>query len=186
MKWIRVVPAGIAMLAVGALFFLGGCTDESSRAVLTVVSLNDGNAFYSDIINEADSQHIYIPVDAVKFTLGNIPNDGGAPLAAGSPFSEIVVTGYNVTWQNGTFSPISGGLSLRIPSGGTVDGSITLDSPSEKASYYGTLNTITDIATVTFFGYNRINGSNNGDQVSAFGKLTVQVDNFGDNDNPTP
>lgn len=182
MKWTRVVLAGIAAIAVGALLFLSGCTDESSRAVLTVVSLNDGHTYYSDILNEADSQHVFIPVDEVTVKLGNTPNDGLAPLAPGTPFSEIVVTGYTVTWANGTFTPITGGLSLRIPSGSTAEATITLDSPSEKFNYYGTLNTITDIATVTFTGYNRINGSNNGDHVSGFGKLTVQVDNFGDSD----
>ena len=182
MKCNRLVLAGLMVLAVASIFALGGCTSESTRAVLTVVSLNGGHTYYSDVLNEADSTKIFIPVDEIPFVLGNIPNDGGAPLEPGSPFSEIVVTGYTVSYSNGVFSPISGGLSLRIPSGGTGAGTITISSPSEKGAYIGAPSTITSTATITFTGYNRINGSNNGDTVSAFGTLTVQVDNFGDED----
>jgi len=182
MKFNRLVLAGLMVLTVASVFALGGCTSESTRAVLTVESLNGGSTYYSDVINEADSNKIFIPVDEIAVTLGNIPNDGGAPLAPGSPFSEIVVTGYTVTYSNGVFSPITGGMSLRIPSGGTAEGTITISNPSEKAAYISYPGSITSIATITFTGYNRINGSNNGDHVSAFGKLTVQVDNFGDED----
>ena len=183
MKFNRLVIAGLMVLAVASVFALGGCTSESTRAVLTVVSLNGGSTYYSDLLNEADTAKIFIPVDEIKVTLGNIPNDGGPPLAPGSPFSEIVVTGYTVTYSNGVFSPVTGGMSLRIPSGGTAEGTITISDPSEKAALLGSYSgTITSIATITFSGYNRINGSNNGDGVSAFGKLTVQVDNFGDQD----
>lgn len=181
MKWNRAVLLGV--LAAAALLVVGGCTSQSSRAVLTVVSVNDGHTYYSDLINEADSQHVYIPVDEVKVTLGNIQNDGGAPLDPGSPFSEIVVTGYSVTYNPPVFTPISGGMNLRIPSGGTVEGTITISNPSEKAALLSTLtSTATSTATINFSGYNRINGSSNGDGVSAVARLMVQVDNFGDND----
>jgi hypothetical protein len=181
MKWNRAVLLGA--VAASALLVLGGCTSQSSRAVLTVVSVNEGHTYYSDLINEADSQHIYIPVDEVKVTLGNIQNDGSAPLDPGSPFSEIVVTGYSVTYNPPVFSPISGGMNLRVPSGGTAEGTITISNPSEKAVLLATLaSTATSTATIRFSGYNRINGSTNGDDVQSTGYLTVQVDNFGDND----
>lgn len=173
----------LVMLAVAATLGMSGCTDESSRAVLTVVSLNEGNTYYSDLLNEADSMHIFIPVDQVAVELGNIQNDGGAPLEPGSAFSEIVVTGYSVVYTPAIFSPISGGMNLRIPSGGTAEGSITISNPSEKGALLGSLSsTATATATITFTGYNRINGASNGDDVTAIGRLTVQVDNFGDSD----
>ncbi len=178
-----VVRFTLVLLTVAATLGMSGCTSESSRAVLTVVSLNEGNTYYSDLINEADSMHIFIPVDQIAVKLGNIQNDGGAPLAPGSPFSEIVVTGYSVTYTPAVFAPITGGMNLRVPSGGEAEGSITISNPSEKAALLGTLSsTATATATITFTGYNRINGSNNGDGVSAVGRLTVQVDNFGDSD----
>jgi hypothetical protein len=178
-----VVRFTLAMLTVAATLGMSGCTDESSRAVLTVVSLNEGNTYYSDLINEADSMHIFIPVDQIAVTLGNIQNDGGAPLAAGTPFSEIVVTGYSVAYTPAVFSPVTGGMTLRIPSGGSAEGSITISSPSEKGALLSSLSsTATTTATITFTGYNRINGGSNGDHVTAVGRLTVQVDNFGDSD----
>jgi hypothetical protein len=181
MKWNRVVLLGV--LAMAAALVLTGCTSTSSRAVLTVVSLNDGHTYYSDLINEADSQHVFIPVDEIKVTLGNIQNDGGAALDPGSPFSEIVVTGYTVTYNPPVFSPVTGGMNLRVPSGGTAEGTITISNPSEKAALLTTLtSTATSTATIKFTGYNRINGSNNGDRVDATGAITVQVDNFGDSD----
>jgi hypothetical protein len=145
--------------------------------------LNEGNTYYSDLINEADSMHIFIPVDQIAVKLGNIQNDGGAPLAAGTPFSEIVVTGYSVAYTPAVFSPVTGGMTLRIPSGGSAEGSITISSPSEKGALLSSLSsTATTTATITFTGYNRINGGSNGDNVTAVGRLTVQVDNFGDSD----
>lgn len=178
MKWNRAVLLGL--LASAALVVVAGCTSESTRAVLTVVSLNDGKTYYSDLINTADTLHPYIPADNIPITLGNIPNDGGAPLAPGTPFSEIVVTGYSVTYNPPIYGPVSGGLSLRIPSGGTTDGAIAISNPADKAALPLTT-AATTTATIKFTGYNRINGSNNGDRVDATGYITVQVANFGDN-----
>ena len=182
MKWNRAMLAGIGLVGVAALFVLGGCTSSSTRSDLTVVTINGGATYYSDLINEADTAHIFIPVDQVTVKFGNHPHDGSAPLTPGSGFSEIVVTGYSVTYSNGVFSPLSGGMNIVVPSGGTVDAAITISNPSEKAALLGSLtSTVTSTATITFTGYVRTTG-NFGDGVSAAGNLTVQVDNFGDSD----
>ena len=176
---IRGMRYALALLAIAGAFAIGGCTDESSRNTLTVVTINDGNAFASDLINEADTAQVFIPVDQVEVTLGNIPNGGGNPVAVDQPFSEIVVTGYTVTYANGIYNPVSGGLNLRIPSGGTASGSIALSNIADKAALpLSTASTTT--ATVHFTGYNYINGIRNGDSVWAEGNITVQVANFGD------
>lgn len=182
MKTLRLLAlvalAGVAMLAVG------GCNDMSTRAILTIQSINDGNSYFSDLINEADTAHIFIPVDEVVVTLGNIQNDGGQPLAPGTPFSDIIVTGYTVTYDNGIFSPVSGGLTAHVPSGGTTDVSIILSNSSEKGALLGSLGgTVTTTARITFTGFVQANGANNGDPVKAIGSLTVQVGNFGDGAN---
>ena len=182
MKWNRAVLAGIGLVGVAALLLLGGCTSDSTRSDLTVVSINSGSTYYSDLINEADTANTFIPIDQVTVTFGNKPHDGGAPLAPGSPFSEIVVTGYSVSYNNGIFSPISGGLNVVVPSGGTADAAITISNASEKAALLGVLAaTVTSTATITFTGYVRDSG-NSGDHVTGAGSLTVQVDNFGDSD----
>jgi len=176
---IRGMRYALALLAIAGSFAIGGCTDESSRNTLTVVTINDGNAFASDLLNEADTAQVFIPVDQVEVTLGNIPNGGGNPVAVDQPFSEIVVTGYTVTYANGIYGPVSGGLNLRVPSGGTASGSIALSNIADKAVLpLSTASTTT--ATVHFIGYNYINGVRNGDSVWAEANVTVQVANFGD------
>ena len=94
MRWNRTVLAGMVLAGVTALFFIGGCTNASTRADLTVVSVNGGATYYSDLVNEVDSAHIFIPIDQVVVRFGNHPHDGNAPLDPGSGFSEIVVNHY--------------------------------------------------------------------------------------------
>ncbi len=178
-----VMRFALAVLAVGAALGMSGCTDESSRNSLTVVSVNEGHTYFSDLINEADSLKPFIPVDEVLVSFGNIPNGGGEPLGPGEPFSEIVVTRYTVTYDNGIFSPVNGGMNLRVPSGGTTEGSIVLSNSSEKGALLGSLSgTVTTTARITFVGYNYVNGAINGERVETNAALTVQVGNFGDED----
>ena len=175
---LRFALAAMAMLAVVGMT---GCTDESSRNTLTVVAVNEGNTYFSDLINVVDPLNPFIPVDQVKVSFGNIRNGGGPPLEANTPFSEIVVTGYTVTYDNGVFSPVTGGLNVRVLSGTTSEATITLSDSGEKGSL-AISGTVTTIARIHFTGYNYINGSNNGDTVSADAALTVQVGDFGDTD----
>ncbi len=176
-----VMRFALAVLVVAAAVGMTGCTDESSRNTLTVVTVNEGNSFFSDLINVVDPLNPFIPVDQVKVTLGNIPNGGGVPLEPNTPFSQIVVTGYTVTYDNAIFSPVTGGLNLRVQSGQTVDGTITLSDSGEKGAL-AISGTVTTIARIHFTGYNYINGSNNGDPVFADAALTVQIGDFGDTD----
>ena len=181
MKTLRLLA--LAALVGTTLLAIGGCTDQSSRAILQIQSINDGNAYFSDLINEADTAHIFIPVDAVTVKLGNIQMDGGAPLEPGAPFSDIIVTGYTVTYDNGIYSPVSGGLTAHVPSGGSSEVSIVLSNSSEKGALLGSMSgTVTTTARIRFTGFVQANGGNNGDEVSAIGSLTVQVGNFGDSD----
>jgi len=181
MKTLRLLAlvalAGVAMLAVG------GCNDMSTRAILTIQSINDGNAYFSDLVNEADTAHIFIPVDEVTVTLGNIQNDGGQPLAPGTPFSDIIVTGYTVTYDNGIYPPVSGGITVHVPSGGTAGVVVAMSDLGAKASIPINIATSTT-ARMTFTGFVHTNGGNNGDRVSAIASIPVQVANFKDEDVP--
>ncbi len=180
MKWNRAVLAGMALTAVTSLFFIGGCTSTSTRADLKVLELNGGGTFYSDLLNEVDTAKIYIPIDQVALTFGNNPHDGSTPLDPGTPFSEIIVDHYRVTYDNGIFSPIEGGMNVVVPSGVPTSAAITISNPSEKAALLSTLTgTVTATARIDFTGWVRATG-NFGDRVSATAYLTVQVDNFGD------
>ena len=180
MKWNRAGLAGMAMVAVTALLFVAGCTSTSTRADLRVVSVNDGATYFSDLINEADTAHIFIPVDMVPVRFENMPHDGGTPTAPGAGFDEIVVNHYHVHYNNGIYSDIDGGMNVIVPSGGTADAAITISNPSEKGALLFTITqTVTATAIIDFTGYLRTTGAD-GDHVSARAYLTVQVDNFGD------
>jgi hypothetical protein len=165
------------MVAAGAVLVLAGCTDESTRANLTVVDVNDGRVYYSDVISDSGT----VVADEVKMTLGNIQNDGLGPLAPGAPFSEIFVTGYSVTFDNGVYPPVTGGVSAIVPSGGTAEVSIALSDIGDKAALPVTIATSTT-ARITVSGFVHTNGGNNGDGVTAHASLPVQVANFKDSD----
>ena len=181
MKTLRLLA--LAALVTAGLLALGGCTDQSTRAILQIQSINDGNAYFSDLINEADTAHVFIPVDVVTMKLTNIQNDGSQPLAPGTPFSTILLTSYTVTYDNGIYSPVTGGMSGIVPSGGVLETSIILSNSSEKGALLGTLGgTVTTTARITVHGFVQANGANNGEPVVAIGALTVQVGNFGDSD----
>jgi hypothetical protein len=168
-------------LALAAAFWMTGCTNAATRNVLTVVSVNNGETFFSDLINVADSTKPFIPVDEVPVTFGNVPNGGGPPLQPNSPFSTIVITGYTVTYANGVYSPVSGGLTLRVESGQTATANVILSNTAEKGALLNSLpGTVTTTATIHFTGYNWVDGYNNGESLAADAYLAVQVGDFGD------
>src|SRR5690349_21553279 len=111
MKTVKVFV--LALAALGALLAFSGCTDTSSRAILQVVNVNGGHVYYSDLVSDSGT----VVADEAKVTLTNIPNDGATALAPGTPFSQIILTGYTVTYDNGIYPPVSGGLTAVVPSG---------------------------------------------------------------------
>jgi hypothetical protein len=177
MKTVKRIVLAATFLA--AAFGMSACTDESSRHTLTVVSVNDGGVYFSDLLTDSGQ----VVADAVPVLFGNIPNGGGDPLGPGEPFSVIVVTGYTVTFDNGVYPSFSGGLTVRVPSGGTAEAGIGLSNLATKASI--PLNTVSSTtARITFTGYNETYGVANGEGVTAYANLTVQVANFKDEDVP--
>lgn len=170
-----------ALTALAAVVLLGmsGCTSTSSRAILTVNSVNGGGVFYSDLVSDSG----LVVADQASVEFGNIQNDGGAPLEPGSPFSEIVVTGYTVTYDNGIYPPVTGGLTARVPSGGTAEAAIAMSDLGAKASV--PLNTaVSTTARIKFTGFVHTNGGNNGDTVTALASVPVVIANFKDSDVP--
>jgi hypothetical protein len=177
MKTVKVFV--LALAALGALAALNGCTDTSSRAILQVVNVNGGHVYYSDLVSDSGS----VVADESKITLTNIPNDGGTALAPGTPFSQIILTGYTVTFDNGIYPPVSAGITAVIPSGEETTVSIALSDLLAKASV--PVNTsVSTTARITVNGFNHINGGNNGDLVTAHASLPVVIANFKDSDIP--
>jgi hypothetical protein len=175
MKTVKVFV--LALAALGALAALSGCTDESSRNILQVVSVNGGNVYYSDLVSDSGQ----VVADATTLKLTNIPNDGSAPLAPGTPFSQIILTGYTVTFENGIYPPVSGGLAGIVNSGQEAEVQIALSDLGAKAAV--NVNTaVSTTAHITVNGFNHINGGNNGDLVTARASFPVVVANFKDSE----
>ncbi|HSQ59642.1 MAG TPA: hypothetical protein VLT84_04335 [Acidobacteriota bacterium] len=175
MKTVKVFVLAFAVL--GALAALNGCTDTSSRTILQVVSVNDGRVYYSDLVSDSGT----VVADEVPLLVTSRPNSGTAPLSPDDPMSQIILTGYTVTFDNGVYPPISGGVSGIVYSGEETEISIALSNIAVKSSLPVNLATSTT-ARITLNGFNHINGGNNGDRVSAIASLPVQVANFKDSD----
>ena len=175
MKTVKVFV--LALAALGALAALNGCTDTSSRAILQVVSVNDGGVYYSDLVSDSGT----VVADEAPLVLTMIQNSGTAPLEPGTPFSQIYLTGYTVTYDNGIYPPVSGGISGIVNSGEQTVVSIALSDLGAKASLPVNI-AVSTTARITITGFNHINGGNNGDLVTAKASLPVQVANFKDSD----
>ncbi|MEK7349223.1 MAG: hypothetical protein AABZ94_10155 [Candidatus Eisenbacteria bacterium] len=175
MKTVKVFV--IALAALGALAAVNGCTDTSTRAILQVVSVNNGLVYYSDLVSDSGA----VVADEVLIKVTNIPNDGGPTLAPGTPFSQIILTGYTVTFDNGIYPPVTGGVTGVVNSGGEAEVSIALTDIGAKAALSPSIATSTT-ARITLTGFNHINGGANGDGVTASASLPVQVANFVDAD----
>jgi hypothetical protein len=175
MKTVKVFV--IALAALGALAAMSGCTDQSSRTILQIVSVNDGGVYYSDLVSDSGT----VVPDECVLKVTNIPNDGGATLDPGTPFSQIYLTGYTVTYDNGIYPPVSGGVSGIVNSGEELEVSIALSDIGVKSSLSTSIATSTT-ARITLTGFNHINGGNNGEGVTARASLPVQVANFKDAD----
>ena len=175
MKTVKVFV--LALAALGALVALTGCTDTSSRVNLVVVSVNDGKVYYSDLVSDSGT----VVADECKIKLTSVQNDGSLPLTPGTPFSQIFLQSYTVTFDNGIYPPVTGGLTGIVNSGQETELSIALSDLGAKASV-STGVAVSTTARITVHGFNEINGGNNGDQVMATASLPVQVANFKDSD----
>jgi len=175
MKTVKVVV--LALAALGALAALNGCTDTSTRNILQVVNVNDGKVYYSDLVSDSGT----VVADEVKITVTSTPNAGTPALAPGTPFSQIILTGYTVTFDNGVYPPVTGGLTGIVNSGEEATISLALSDLGAKASV-PTSTAVSTTARITISGFNHINGGNNGDGVSALANLPVQIANFKDSD----
>ena len=175
MKTVKVVV--LALAALGALAALNGCTDESSRAILQVVNVNDGKVYYSDLVSDSG----LVVADEVKITATSTPNAGTPALAPGTPFSQIILTDYTVAFDNGIYPPFSSGLTVIINSGEATTFTIALTDLGAKASLPTNI-AVGTTARITIHGFNHLNGGNNGDRVTATASVPVQIANFKDSD----
>jgi hypothetical protein len=120
---------GLRLAALAAfafvMLFAGGCADdESTRSVVTVVSINDNRPLQSDVRDLGDDPYDMsddsIMDDVVEVTLANYPHDEALNLVPGMPFGDVIFTEYNVTFirdddDGPAPAPFTGAMYLKVP-----------------------------------------------------------------------
>jgi len=110
-----------------------GCSDDSSpRSVVSVETINEGQVLDSDVYNNGSDQlpgteDDYIIEDQVAVVIQNRPHDIGLEIRPNGPFGAVVFDRYEVRFSGEeTLSPLFGAIHLRVLSGGTGTGIVTV------------------------------------------------------------
>jgi hypothetical protein len=120
---------GLRLAALAAcvlpIVLAGGCADdESTRSVVTVVSINNNMPLQSDVRDAGetllDPSDDSIADDVVEVTMANYPHDPALDLKPGYPFGDVIFTSYKVTFvaENGNGnapSGFTGTMYLKVP-----------------------------------------------------------------------
>ncbi len=144
---------------IGVLIVALGCdaTDnenESNRSVIVVNSINDGNPFFSDVLDQGDTLFDvsgayfalddFVVEDLVPVSFFNRPYDQTVITGPGLPYGDFLVTSYDITWteldNNSSAGPlpissmnsVNNGTNIFVQSGGVGLGSILLVPFSQK------------------------------------------------------
>ncbi len=125
-----VTPFAI-LLAVA--LFAPGCGDDSApRSTVTVETINQSQVLDSDVYNNGQDKlpgtaDDFIVEDTVPVTIRNRPHDSGLNIRTNGPFSAVVFERYEVRFTGQeTLSPLFGSMYLRVPSGTTANGVVTI------------------------------------------------------------
>jgi len=153
--------AAVAALALAAMVQVSGCADdESTRSVVTVVSVNDNKPLQSDVRGHGedpvDTTDDTITDDIVEVTMANYPHDPALDLRPGYPFGDVIFTEYTVTFvrtdgEGPAPAPFSGSMYLKVPNAQPnpeeyvpptgyillVPGSAKLEPPLSELAYGG-------------------------------------------------
>jgi hypothetical protein len=171
----------VAILAVG-------CSDDSAtRSVLLLESINSNETLNSDLYNNGEdgqpgTEDDFITEDQVSVLIRNRPHDPGLNVEPNGSFGAVVLNRYEINFTGPeTPDPITGAMHLRIPSGATGLGEITVIPAAHKQ--VPPLYTILDqsgelllTAEITIFGTE----DDSNDEVSVSGTLPVHVADWAD------
>ncbi|MBM3286106.1 MAG: hypothetical protein FJY88_01965 [Candidatus Eisenbacteria bacterium] len=170
------------------LLFVVGCSDDSApRSSVNIESINGNEVLDSDVYNNGDdgepgTDDDFIVEDQVPIVLRNRPHDAGLSMRANGPFGAVVLNRYSVRLPSELELPnISGGLYLRIPSGSTAIGEVTVipaeykqAPPLDQLAYLG--GEIRFTAEITLYGVEE----DSREEVVVKGSLPVHCANWGD------
>ena len=125
-----VIPSAI-LLALALV--APGCSDDSApRSIVTVETINQSQVLDSDVYNNGSdklpgTEDDFIIEDQVSVVIRNRPHDAGLNIRANGPFSSVVFERYEVRFTGDeTLAPLFGAIHLRVASGATGTGIVTV------------------------------------------------------------
>ncbi|MDM7914908.1 MAG: hypothetical protein ACE15D_05400 [Candidatus Eisenbacteria bacterium] len=178
---LALIPAALLLALVVS------CSDESApRSAVWIESIHGGQALESDVYNNGDddvpgTEDDFIIEDQVAVEIHNQPSDPALSIDPTGPYGAVVFDRYKVTFH-GTeqLDAVEGAMHLRVPSGSTATGEITIvpagykmEAPLQSLQVGGELLFTADIV---------ITGKeeDSGDAVRVEGSLPVHCANWAD------
>jgi len=126
-------PRFLLLLTVLGLAGLAGCSEDSvPRSVLIIESINDNEVLDSDVYNNGEDDEPgtaddFVREDQVSIVIRNRPHDRVVNLDPDGPFGAVVLNRYEIRFRGDeTLPALAGAIHLRIPSGSTETGEITV------------------------------------------------------------
>jgi hypothetical protein len=133
----------VAAVAI-AVAILASCDNEpeQNRSVVSVASINDNTPLFSDVLDNGDSltstgDDAIFP-DVIPVVFYNRPYNAIAATSPGEPFGDFLITRYTVDWTrtdggSPALPPLDMGVSIQVPTGEFVEGSIILVTHGNKS-----------------------------------------------------
>ncbi len=130
----RIASSVISSAVLLALVLVApGCSDDAApRSTVTVETINQSQVLDSDVYNNGGDKlpgtdDDFIIEDQVSVLIRNRPHDAGLNIRANGPFSAVVFDRYEVRFSGDeTLAPLFGAIHLRVASGATGTGIVTI------------------------------------------------------------
>jgi hypothetical protein len=190
-----------AIAGLGVLLLAGCDEDGQSRNVVRIVSVNDNQPVFSDVIIVQDTTFSAAD-DVVEVTLASRVHDDILDIAPDTPYSSVHFTTYDVDYVTNDLdgdtvpdlNDFTGSMNITVPTGGEASGSIVILRISDKLrapliclgdawvldpACSGTMDVqYTVRANITVHGSEETSG----DDIEATGQVTLQIANYADED----
>jgi hypothetical protein len=177
----------VSVMLIGLALLAPGCSDDSEpRSVVDVETVNAGQVLDSDVYNNgadklAGTEDDFILEDQVQIVIRNRPHDSALNIRTNGPFSSVVFERYEIHFQGDeTLSPLFGSIHLRIASGATGTGIVTVVPAGYKVmpplSPLRTGGELRFSAEITLIGYEE----DSNDEVRAVATMPVHCANWTD------
>ena len=137
----RTAPCiAIPIILLSIVLTAPGCSDESApRSIVLVETINQSEVLDSDVYNNGEdrlpgTEDDYIIEDQVSIVVRNRPHDPVLTIKPNGTFGAVVFTRYEVRFEGDeSLAPLFGGIQLRVVSGSSATGIVTIVPAGYKA-----------------------------------------------------